>query len=387
MGNYIFWFAVVLLGHSYVLYPALLKYLSRGKKLQEKSESNDLPIVSVLMAVYNEEKVIRAKLESIFNSNYPSDKIELVVGSDGSTDMTDAVIQEFIDRGHSIQFTSFGGRTGKSGIINQIYSKARGSVFIPTDANILFSADMVSKLVRHFENERIGLVGANILNTGMKKQGISFQEEAYIQRENLIKYREGVVWGCMMGAFGACYAIRAKLFPVIPDNFLMEDFYITMSVIDNGYYSICDLSAEAEEDVSDQLKEEFKRKIRISAGNYQNLNVFGHMLWPVWRPIGFAFFSHKLIRWIGPFLLIIALASNIVIWKQNLFYTLTLVIQIFIWLSPLIDQLLKRLNIHTFGLRLIAYFMSMNIALLVGLVKYLRGVRTSAWSPTKRNVE
>jgi cellulose synthase/poly-beta-1,6-N-acetylglucosamine synthase-like glycosyltransferase len=198
----LFWFALGALLHTYILYPWLLKLWSAGKQLPDlKCPDEDLPMVSVLMAAYNEEKVIRRKLESIFQSDYPAEKLELVVGSDGSTDATNAIMEEFIGRGHRIVFKNFGGRTGKSGIINQIYPLAKGTIFIPTDANIMFSPGMVRKLVDRLSDPTIGLVGANIVNTGMQSDGISFQEEAYIKRENIIKYREGLLWGYDDGGF------------------------------------------------------------------------------------------------------------------------------------------------------------------------------------------
>lgn len=384
----LFWLSVAALVHSYIIYPWLLKRWSSGKTLPPlHCPDNDLPVVSVLMAAYNEEKVIRRKLESIFQSDYPIEKLELVVGSDGSTDATNAIIEEFIHRGLPITFRDFGGRTGKSGIINQIYPLAKGSIFIPTDANIMFSPGMVRKLVDRLSDPEVALVGANIVNTGMQPDGISLQEEAYIKRENIIKYREGLLWGTMMGAFGACYAIRKENFHPIPANFLMEDFHITMQVIQDGSKAICDLSAVAHEDVSNLWQEEFKRKIRISAGNYQNLGVFYGMLWPFWKPAGFSFLSHKFLRWMGPFFLIIALFSSFFLTEQNLFYTLAFGCQIAGLMTPLADMVLGRLNMHNFALRLLAYFYLMNAALVVGLWKYWKGIRTSAWNPTVRNIK
>lgn len=378
--------AALALVHSYILYPLLLKVLSSSLPDEKMEEPGSWPVVSVLLAVYNEEKVIRAKLESIFSSDYQADKLELVVGSDGSTDRTNEIIEEFISKGHRIIFRNFGGRTGKSGIINQISPLANGSIFIPTDANIFFEPGMIRKLVTALQHADTGLVSANIVNTGMQKDGISHQEEAYIRRENLIKYREGRLWGTMMGAFGACYAIRKELFDPIPANFLMEDFYITLRVIEAGYAAKCDLQAIAYEDVSNSWREEFKRKIRISAGNYQNLGVFNKMLWPFWKPAGFSFLSHKVLRWFGPFWLLITLLTSAFLLHTNLFWCLVFWLQVAGWFTPLLDALLSRWKLHTFVLRLLSYFFLMNLALLAGLWKYMKGIRTSAWNPTARNV-
>ena len=383
----IFWACVFLILHSYLFYPFLLKLFAGNKKLPDAHLTDPVPTVSVLMSVYNEEKVIEKKIRSVFKTNYPADKIELVIGSDGSVDQTDAIIQKFISEGFNIQFKQFGGRNGKSNILNQIAPLAKGEIFILTDANILFEENTIPNLVRYFSDPMIGLVGANIINSGMSDEGISFQEEAYIKRENIIKYREGLIWGTMMGAFGACYAIRKEYFVQIPPNFLMEDFFITMGVIKNKKHSISDLDAKAYEDVSNLVQEEFKRKVRISAGNFQNLFYYKALLLNPFSGAGFSFWSHKVLRWVSPFLLIISFFTLLVLQFQNLFYTLLLFLHIFLMLTPFTDWLLKRMGLHNFAIRLAAYFYIMNLALLIGFIKYIRGIKTNAWSPTQRNIQ
>lgn len=383
----IFWLCVVIIFHSYIFYPFLLRLLAANKKLPELHSNTSFLRVSVLMSVYNEEKVIEKKIRSVFKTNYPADKLELVIGSDGSADRTDAIIQQFISEGYAIRFKQFGGRNGKSNILNQITSLATGEIFILTDANIFFEENTIPHLVRHFNNPEIGLVGANIINSGMSDEGISFQEEAYIKRENIIKYREGLIWGTMMGAFGACYAIRKEYFVQIPPNFLMEDFFITMGVIKNKKRSISDLEAKAYEDVSNLVSEEFKRKVRISAGNFQNLFYYKSLLLNPFSGAGFSLWSHKVFRWISPFLIIISFCTLLVLQMQNLFYTVMLFLHIFLMLTPFIDLLLKRMKLHNFAIRLAAYFYIMNLALLIGFFKFIRGIKTNAWSPTQRNIQ
>lgn len=382
-------FCLALLLHSYVLFPFILSVAAKRRKEIKPPYPDDeaLPFVSVVMAAYNEEKVLRRKIESVFNTDYPLSKLELVIGSDNSTDATDAIIQDFIARGYAIQFTRFGGRSGKSHIINALVPLAKGEILILTDANIFFTPDLIRNLIRHFADAQIALAGANIVNSGMRNDGISYQEQTYIQRENLIKYREGLLWGTMMGAFGACYALRKKNYAPVPPNFFMEDFYLTMHVLSQGYKAINDLGAIAYEDVSNLLHEEFKRKVRISAGNFQNLAVYKRLLLPLYRPLGFCFFSHKFIRWTGPFILLVMLIANAFLLQQNLFFTILFLMQAAGLFTPLLDWCMKKLNIHTFAIRLVAYFYTMNLALLIGFLKYLKGIRSSVWEPTIRNIE
>jgi glycosyltransferase involved in cell wall biosynthesis len=388
IAQVIFFIASGLLVHSYILYPLIVKYFARGKVLTNREVPNaEKPFLSVILAVYNEEKVIRKKIESILDTTYPPNKIEILIGSDGSTDSTEGIIREIAEKTNNVFVKRFSGRLGKTYIINQLVPEAKGSILIFTDANIYFSRELFNRLTAHFMDNAIGLVGANILNYGMRHDGISMQEQNYITRENKIKHNEGLAWGTMMGAFGACYAIRRELFVPVKKNFFMEDFYITMQVLRKGKKTINDLSALAYEDVSNDWKEEFKRKIRISIGNFQNLSVFWRMMLPIYKPTGFCFASHKVIRWMGPFAILTAIISNAIIRNENLFFFLTFLLQCVGIISPFIDMFFKQLNIHNFAVRLCAYFYLMNLALFIGFIKYCRGINTSAWNPTLRNIE
>lgn len=382
----LFWISVGALIHSYVVYPALLKIFGSNFSLPQRTPHQEAPTVCVIMAAYNEEKVIEQKIRSVFQTDYPTGKLSMWIGSDGSTDRTNAIIHALQQEGYPIQFRQFGGRNGKSAILNSMAPQIDTDILIPTDANIFFRPDTIPQLVRHFSDPQVALVGANIVNTGMRADGISHQEETYIRRENYMKYYEGVLWGTTMGAFGACYAIRKHLFPEIPKYYLMEDFYITMYVITKGQKAICDLEAIAQEDVSNAVEEEFKRKVRISAGNYQNLRVYYPLLGKPLTGAGFSFWSHKFLRWMGPFLLLISTITAGILWNQNLFFRIAFLLQIAGILSPLADRLLMKMNIHNFALRLVAYFYLMNLALLLGFWKYIRGVRSGTWNPTQRNI-
>jgi cellulose synthase/poly-beta-1,6-N-acetylglucosamine synthase-like glycosyltransferase len=389
----LFWSCAGLMFHSYVLFPWLLQLLAREKKDNAVifERSDDLPHVFILMSVYNEQKVVREKLDSVFNTDYPLDRLSFFIGSDDSSDETNAIIEEYKKKYPQIKFFPFYERRGKSGVLNKLYSKIEGSgykpgdIFILTDANVLFTKSCIYEMAKHFRNTDIGQVAANVLNKGQRYDGISIQEASYIQRENLIKYREGLIWGAMQGAFGACYAMRADCFTPIPANFLMEDFYISMGILAQGKKAISDFKSVCYEDVSNDVAEEFKRKTRISTGNFQNLFVYWTRLFR-FDAVAFCFYSHKVIRWQGPFLIILMFLSGAILAVCQSFYLLASVLIVVFLISPLIDRLLKSFGINWALLRLVAYFNLMNWALLYGFYKYVRGVQTSAWSPTKRNI-
>ncbi|MFC5269656.1 glycosyltransferase [Adhaeribacter terreus] len=383
----LFWVSVLLVLHTYLFFPLLLKMLSAGKKQYQLvfSETDELPEVAVLLAAYNEEAVIEEKIRSTFRTNYPRLKIALYIGSDNSTDATNVIVERLKTEFPEIQFFPFAARTGKIGIINHLAQETKASILIHTDANVFFDEHTIFQLVKHFKNPEIGLVGGNILNQEVKREGISVQEKAYLQRENLMKYQEGVLWGTMMGAFGGCFAMRRANFVPTPQNFIVDDFYLSLKVLEQGKKAINELQAVCYEDVSNQLSEEFRRKVRISTGNFQNLHTFRHLLWPPFTGLAFSFLSHKVIRWYTPFLLLLIFFSNFALLSEGWLYKLTFAGQLLLPATILLDWLLKKKNIHVRLFRFITHFYGMNLALLQGWLRYRSGVKTSVWTPTKRN--
>jgi cellulose synthase/poly-beta-1,6-N-acetylglucosamine synthase-like glycosyltransferase len=336
----------LLIVHSYVLFPIILKLASAHKSQNSEiySLTDELPSVALLLAVYNEEEVIVEKILSTFKTNYPVSRLKFYIGSDASTDETNKLISKYANE-YPIELVVFPGRTGKSGIINKLAEIAKEEILI---------------------------------NPVVKKDGISFQEKTYLSRENLIKYQEGVLWGTMIGAFGGCYSIRAENYRPVPKNFLMDDFYISMNVIEQGKKAINELDAQCIEDVSNKIEEEFRRKVRISAGNFQNLNRYKSLLWPPFTGLSFCFLSHKVLRWYTPVLLLLAFICILI-------YIYLLFILIVLFASPLIDNSLKRLGLHIKVVRFATHFILMNFALLKGLIWYTKGVQTNVWQPTQRN--
>jgi len=383
----IFSISTLCLLHSYLFFPLLLDLLSNQKKLKGpvfNETDNDLPAISILLAVYNEEKVIEEKIRSTFKTSYPNEKIEFLIGSDASTDHTNEIIRRYVSLYPQVKLIEFEGRTGKSGIINRLAEMAKNEIFILTDANVFFKESTIYQLVKRYKDRAIALVGGNIQNMRFKKDGISLQEKSYLSRENKIKYQEGVLWGAMIGAFGGCYSVRSASFAPVPRNFFMDDFYITMHVLENGGKTINELDALCYEDVSNKISEEFRRKVRISIGNFQNFGRFARLLWPPWKGSAFAFWSHKVFRWLGPFFLLFMLVSSGYLGMQTIFFKLLFLGQVLLMLLPVADVILKRLNIHVSLLRFISHFYLMNLALLIGFIKYAKGVESNVWKPTQR---
>lgn len=388
----LFWGSALALVHSYLLYPLRLKFLARGKIYEhaQHEHSTDCAPVSVLMAVYNEEKVIRQKLDSLLMQEYSPSQLSIWIGSDNSSDQTNSILKEYSDLHNNIHCVYFTDRQGKPNIINQLAAKASATktdtqhIFLITDASVMLSPSVVFELARHFKTPDIAIVDANMQHIGMAAGDISQSEDHYISWEGRLKYHESVVWQHMIGPFGGCYALRAKYFAPVPHNFLVDDFYITMKVFEQGGLAISAPKAVCYEPVGHQISQEFRRKSRISAGNIQNLIHFRALWWPPMGLPNYAFFSHKVLRWLGPlWLLLLPLAALCLAHNQFYFYTLLLIVSGYV-IAPLLDSIFAKMGVHWPLLRHVRYFLTMNLALLAGYIKYLNGVKTNIWQPPAR---
>ncbi|MCD6346644.1 MAG: glycosyltransferase [Bacteroidales bacterium] len=384
----IFWISVALVFHSYVLFPLILNIASSLKKVDNNNNTlpDNLPEVSILISAYNEEELIEDKVNSILKSDYPLDKIEILIGSDCSTDQTNEILKKLESRHKPlIHFYPFTTRQGKPNVINQLAPDAKGSILILSDANVIFDTSTIRQLIIPFNNPQIGLIDSQMINKGARPEGISVQEKAYISREVAIKYHESILWGAMMGPFGGCFAMRKELFENVPSNFLVDDFFLNMIVLEKGFKAINNPKALVFEDVSNDLKIEYKRKIRIASGNFQNLFRFKKLLLPPWSGVSFSFFAHKVIRWFGPLFFIIALVSLIILGFTSKLYFVLLLLYLLLLIIPLFDLFLRKMSIHISFFRFITHFCAMNLAMLVGLLKYGKGIKSNVWQPTKRN--
>jgi cellulose synthase/poly-beta-1,6-N-acetylglucosamine synthase-like glycosyltransferase len=393
-----FWLSAICLVHTYVLYPFLLKL---GGKLSKKKAANsqvytqndaDLPFVTVVMSAFNEEKVISEKIKTLLDPEYPSHKYRIFIGSDASTDATNDLIQGFADRISYLHFTPFADRRGKPPVVNDLVAHAQSDwgnsanhIVLFTDASVLLEKKTVFQLAQHFKNSEIALVDANILPLGLQQAGISEAENQYLRAEVEMKYLEGLIWQRMLGPLGGCYALRIPFFRPIPPRFLVDDFYIAMRAFELGGSAINELNARCYEAVSDEISVEYRRKRRISAGNFQNLATFHKLLWR-FDALSFVFFSHKVLRWLGPFFILFCLiSSGILATRGNFFYQILFGLQLlFIFFVPLLDKFLSYFNVHISFLRAWRYLLLMNMALAEGFKNYCLGVKSNIWQPTAR---
>ena len=205
----IFWTAALALFHTYVLYPVLVRLLAAKKC------DNDIVYsrgeadfgVTVIVPAHNEESVIREKLLSVVSSDYLADKIEILVGSDASTDSTNRIVREIVAEYKNVRLVEFA-RSGKPSILNALVELSSNDIIIFTDANVMFTKSTVFELIKHYKNSTIDLVDSNMQYNDARPEGIGMQESSYLNSDAQVKRAEGLLWGTMMGPFGGCYSIR-----------------------------------------------------------------------------------------------------------------------------------------------------------------------------------
>ncbi len=396
IANIVFWLSAMAILHSYVLFPLLLKWMARGKSLPTVGGEEILPLVTLMMSVYNEAAIIREKLDSLEQLDYPAERMLFFIGSDASDDRTNEIIASWAEGKPNVHFYPSTQRSGKVRMINhlerevqQFHTKNPEHIYLFTDANVILERDVYRKLVRHFRDPGVALVDTRMINIGSNREDISLSESRYISREVMIKHREGLLGGVLMGPFGGCFALRSDYYEPVPDTFRVDDFFISMKAIQKGGKVLSDLEARVYESIPHDIREEYRRKRRISSGNFQNLAYFRSMLWsaPFWR--AFVFFSHKVLRWLGPLIMLagfLALSYLAIrkVWIYPVIWSLGVLGTVGI---PLLDVVLSRFGIHVPLFLHIRYFVMMNIALLQGFIEYLKGIKTNVWQPPKRTSE
>ena len=297
--TFVFWTLIFLICYCYFGYPVVVACLSYiPRRPIEKGECE--PAVSVILSIWNEEDVIKSKIKNLLSLDYPAEKIEILIGSDGSSDQTNDMIRQFIDpRVHLIEDAQ---RRGKMATLNDLVKKAKNEIIVFTDARQIFERDAVKVLVSNFNDSQVGCVSGELMfskKDGATARGINL----YWNYEKFIRRAESHVHS-MLGATGAIYAIRRELFTEIPEDIVLDDMFVPFKIIQSGYRAVFDSSAIAYDEVADSSREEHRRKARTLFGNYQIFWVFREMFNPAKSPIAFQLFSHKLLRVLIPLFMV-----------------------------------------------------------------------------------
>lgn len=381
-----FWILIFLIFNSFFIYPLLLLLFSKlsKKTATYNNQSHSLPI-SVLISAYNEEKVIEKRIINIINQDYDLGKIEILVGSDCSTDKTNTILKKMSEQIPQLKIFLFNVRMGKAGVLNELVKYSSNDILVFSDANTEFDSYALKNLNKHFSNPAIGGVcGRLILQEENHHKLKGIEEKKYWEYETFIKKAEGKL-GILIGANGGILAIRKELFETIPiTKPVTDDLFISLSVLKKGYKFIYEPDAIAYETIGRDILTEFNRKVRFSATNIQTITFFKSLLFNINPFISYAFWSHKIIRWFLPVILILILIINLYLINKNIVYIYTFYTQIIFYLAGITGYILNKLKVRIGFLSLIAYFLITNIALLFGMVKFILKKHSVIWQSTPR---
>lgn len=374
--------------YSYIIFPWIMK--QKAKKIFLSKNNYDLitewPAITLIFSVYNEEKVIRRKLDTILNSDYPKDNLRILIGSDHSTDATNSIIEEYALKHSSITFIKKTNRNGKLKIINELVDLATTEFLVFTDANVFFESHTIKALIYNLIQKNAQLVGGNIKKFSPHNEGISNQEILYMNFENRLKHHESLFYNFIVGVEGGCYAINKDWFVKVPDGFIMDDFFVTLAVISKNGKVLFEPEALCYEDVNDAPLIEFNRKIRISLGNFRNLNYYQKLLLPIHKGFGFAFFSHKILRWLTPFAILFSFFISVCIAFYIPLFSIIIISYSLLIALPLLTIYFEKIKLKLPLINTLGHFILMNFALFLGFFKFVSTTAESSWEPPKRNV-
>ena len=381
LSEIIFWISSFLIVYSYAIYPLFLYLLYKPDPIADVPvRSEDLPHVSLVIAAYNEEKVIQSRLENCLALDYPKDKLEIIIASDGSDDRTNEIVRSYSDKG--IVLFDYQDRRGKVNVLNETVPQVKHAIVAFSDANTMFKNDALRKLVAPFEDVKIGCVcgGLQFINAAGSKTGEL--EGFYWRYETMLKKMEGAR-GSLLGANGGIFAVRKELFVQCPSDTIVEDFFLPMKILQNGHYVVYEPHASAIEEAAHKIVQEKERRIRIGAGDFQALFRLLPMLNPLRGFPALAFWSHKVLRWCAPFFLIISFVTNLFL-LSNIFYLMLFMLQILFYLCAVMGRILSHAQKNIRFFNLCYYFVSMNSALFLGFCRYVANKQNVAWQRTER---
>ena len=380
----LFFLISILIINSFFVYPLVVFLVGKEKSVNKRNTSIE-PTISILIAARNEEKVIDERIENVALQNYDFSKIQVLVGSDASNDETNKILLAKEKKYPWFKLLVSENRLGKAGILNELIKKVKNDILVFTDANTEFGKDALKNLVQDFSRKEVGGVCGKLILTDTEKirnQGV--EETKYWKYETFIKKAEGES-GVLIAANGGIFAIRKELYRNIPvDKAVTDDLFISLAVVSEYYtFTYCQ-DAVAYESIGKDIKEEFSRKLRFISTNFQTLKEFKNLIFGKNKFLAYAFLSHKITRWILPWLILLLLILSLFLAGGNSLIFIFLVIQLLFYLLAFMGFMMSLINVRVAAFSLPYFFVVSNIAVGAGLIRFLRKKHSVVWESTKR---
>ena len=351
-----------------------------GKIIRKKVLKNEIePHVTMLIAAYNEEKGIAQKITDTLNLNYPKEKLRIVVVSDGSTDGTDEIVRSFANEG--VELFRVEGRVGKTEARNVAMAALEGEIIIFSDATTAYKEDLIQKMVRNFADPKVGMVTGHLIYRDSSNSQMGTGQKLYWKYESMIKKAQTSM-GTLTGSVGCVTAFRKELYTPLPNN-IIEDFTGPLMLVMKGFRVVYEEEAMCFEDTTKKAANEWNMRVRVIRGGMSGMLHARKILNPIAYPIPFfQLMSHKILRWTLPIVIIGAFfISNYLVWVDptNMPAAIFLGLQIMFYLVALFAFALERKGIHNRLAAIPLYFLILNAASLVALVKTITTNLESTW--------
>jgi len=377
----LFWISVLMIFYAYLGYPILLWIISGFKNSQRKTELKRFePKVSLLISVYNEESVIEDKILNSLTLDYPKNLFEIVVISDGSNDRTHAIAAGYASKG--VFLRHYEGRSGKTACLNKAVPLAKGDIIVFSDANSKYDKAAIKRLVNNFIDETIGFVTGTTKYISNDGERILDSIGVYSRIEQFTKRLESNIGSCV-GADGAIFAIRKHLYRSLKD-FDINDFVVPLNVIKQGFRGVFEEEAFCIEKTAKSTKGEFNRQVRITNRTIRaivnNRKLFNPFEFGIFS---FQLLSHKVCKLMVPFFMLLFFFTNLLLIRDSFLYIFILGIQVFVYLASMLKDLWQRSKGINRLISMFHTFTIINMAILWGWVKYLKGETYVTWTTTR----
>ncbi len=371
----LFWLSIWFIVYTYLGYPLLIWFLSICFNKPVKANPNFMPPISIVISAYNEALHIEKKIKSIYSSNYPKERIEVLVGLDGCTDSTFDILKKMVDKYQSLKIYNYPYRRGKPFVLNDLIDKVQHNIIVFTDARQPLEIDALRKLVSPLSDSSVGSVSGELVfldEKGDIKENISL----YWRYEKFIRYCESNFFS-MLGATGAFYAMRREFVKKLPENIILDDVYQPFNAIKSGVRAIFKRGAIVYDTISTNEVDEFNRKVRTLIGNFQLIKIDPFLL-SFKNPVLWQFLSHKVFRLFVPYaMFIVYICSFTLVWQYcwaGIFFALQTLFYV-IGFYPLAIGVKPKHRL----LSLPYTFLLLNLASVVAMLKFIKSDYSVKW--------
>lgn len=371
-----FWLFSLLTGYVYFLYPLLIMRVSHsaGKRY---IKNDILPRISVIITAYNEERGIAGKIKNTLELDYPRDLMEIIVGSDGSTDRTDEIVESYENMG--VRLLSFPENRGKTMVQNDCVREAAHEIIVFMDAAALCNKESLRKLVANFADRRVGAVAGRVAFTQAKNNLTTESQGVYWKYEQFLKKAESSI-GSLVGVDGPLYAVKKDLYKKLDED-IMSDLILPLLVIRNGHCVVYEPEAVAYEEATSRAEDEIRTRRRIVNRGFAGLSRHRELINPAASPLlAWQIISHKILRWLVGFYYMGMLVSSFLLAARWFFFFVFCGLMSILCLSHyslwLRDKPRKWFTIPY-------YFVLVNMAAVLGSIDYIKGKKVIAWKPVR----